>query len=139
MSAPALAHENADDAIDEAFKTLGTLQSIKGDLKNIEGNFYSDIEKITEKYKKDIANRTGQLLHNLKKGKPEEETLKKLINQFPSSLEYKNDDGRFPIQSALWTNAGLRYIPLLAEQGVKYNVGGYDKRGGLLNGNKNVL
>ena len=59
MSAP-------DDAIDEAFKTLGNLQSMKGELKNMGGNFYEDIEKITEnivkKFKKDIVNRTSKLL-----------------------------------------------------------------------------
>ena len=134
MSAPAPGHEDTDDAIDEAFKTLGTLQSMKGELKNIGGAFYDDIEKITEQFvknfKKDIANRTGQLLHNLKTDKPEKETLKKLINEFPSSLEYKNDKGQLPIQSTVWHRVG--YVPLLAEQGIKYNVGGNDTRGGLL-------
>ena len=80
MSTQALAHEDTDDAIDDAFKTLGTLQSMKGDLQNIGGAFYDDIEKITEqfvkKFKKDIVNRTGKLLHNLKADKPEKETLK---------------------------------------------------------------
>ena len=130
----AIAHEDTDDAIDEAFKTLGTLQSMKGELKNIRGNFYDDIEKIAEKivkkFKKDIATRTGQLLHNLHKDKPEKKMLKKLINEFPSSLEYKNDEGQLPIQSTVWHR--VRYLPLLAEQGIKYNVGGNDKRGGLL-------
>ena len=69
MSAPTPAHEDTDDAVDEAFKTLGTLQSMKGELKNIGGEFYDDIEKIAErflkKFKKDIANLTGKLLHNL--------------------------------------------------------------------------
>ena len=136
MSAPALSHEDGDDAIDEAFKIFGTLQSMKGELKNIGGDFYDDIEKIAEKFvknfKKDIANRTGQLLHNLVKGKPKKKSLKKLINQFPSSLEYKNDIKQLPIQSAAWYLDSVGYVPLLAEQGIKYNVGGYDKRGGLL-------
>ena len=137
MSAPAPAHEDTDDAIDEAFKTIGTLQSMKGDLKNIGGNFYDDIEKLAEKFikkfKKDIANRTGKILHNLHEHKPEKETLKKLIHDFPSSLEYKNDKGQLPIQSAVWTDGvSVGYVPLLAEQGIKYNVGGDDKRGGLL-------
>ena len=117
MSTQALAH-----AIDDAFKTLGTLQSMKGELKNIGGDFYHDIGKIAKqfvkKFKKDIANRTGKLLHNLKADKPEKETLKKLIREFPSSLEYKNDKGRLPIQSAVWDDESVRYVPLLAEQGV---------------------
>ena len=135
-AALALRPEETDDAIDDAFKTLGTLQSMKGDLKNIGGDFYDDIEKITEqfvkKFKKDIANRTGELLHNLKTDKPEKETLKKLIHEFPSCLECKNDDGQLPIQSAAWDEHSVGYIPLLADQGIKYNVGGDDERGGLL-------
>ena len=63
----ALAHEDTDDAINDALKTLGTLQSMKGEVKSIGGDFYDDIEKIVEKLKKDIANRTGQLLHNLRR------------------------------------------------------------------------
>ena len=109
---------------------------MKGDLKNIGGDFYSDIEKIAEKneekYKKDTANRIGQLLHNLHRDKPEKETLKNLIHEFPSSLECKNDEKQLPIHSAVWYHDNVGYIPLLAEQGIKYNVGGDDKRGGLL-------
>ena len=134
--APAIAHADGDDGIDEAFKTLGTLQSMKKELKNIGGDFYDDIEEIAKnivkKFKNDIANRTGQLLHNLHEHKPEKETLEKLINQFLSSLECKNDVGRLPIQSAARNTLSVGYVPLLAEQGIKYNVGGYDKRGGLL-------
>ena len=88
----ALAHEDTDDAINDALKTLGTLQSMKGEVKSIGGDFYDDIEKIVEKLKKDIANRTGQLLHHfLRKDKPREETLKKFINQYPSCLERRNN------------------------------------------------
>ena len=127
-----------DDAIDEAFKTLGILQSMKGDIKNMRGYFYDDVDKIAEKiikkFKKDIANRTGQLLHNLDEDKPEKETLKKLIHEFPSSLEYNNHKKQLPILSAVRNLDSVGYVPLLAEQGIKYNVGGNDKRGGLLVG-----
>ena len=121
---------------------------MKGELKNIGGNFYKDIEKIAEKcikkFKKDVANRTGKLLHKLAKDKPEKEMLKKLINQFPSSLLYKNDNEQLPIHSAVWYES-VGYLSLLAEQGIKYNVGGDNKRGGLLledpadKNNRNVL
>ena len=86
--APAPTHEDTYDAIDEAFTKRGTLQSMKGDLKNIGGGFlYDDIEKnaekIAEKYKKDIANRIGQLLHNLHEHKPEKKTLKNRLIHLP--------------------------------------------------------
>ena len=48
-------------------------------VKNVGGKVYEDIEKITEKFKKDIVNRTSKLLHNLHEDKPEKETLKKMI------------------------------------------------------------
>ena len=90
--APAPVHVDGDDDIDEVFnKTIGTLQSMKGELKNMGGAFYDDIENIAEniikKFKKDIANRIGHLLHNLDEDKPEKEKLKKLIREFSSSLE----------------------------------------------------
>ena len=104
-------------------------------------NFYEDIENIAktfveEKFKQDIANRTGEgeLLLTLDEDKPEKEAPKKLIHAFPSSLEYNNDDGQLPIQSAAWNTDSVGYVPLLAEQGVKDNVGGDDKRGGLILG-----
>jgi len=147
MSAPALApgHEDTDDAFDEAFKVFGTLQSMKGELKSIGGNFYDDIEKIAEKneekYKKDTANRIGQFINNLHVHKPDEDLLKNLIHEFPKSLQYKI----LPIHSVVWNLDSVGYIPLLAEQGIKCNFGGNGKRGGLLLeahtdfGNMNVL
>ena len=48
------------------------------------------------------------------------------------SLECKNDKGQLPIHSALWDDDSIGYVPLHADQGIKYNIGGNDKHGGLL-------
>ena len=108
----------------------------KTPLKNISEEIYGDIEKITgkivKKFKEDIATRTGQLLHNLQNDKPDKNALRALIQEFPASLEYKNDKGQLPIQSAVWNRKSVGYIPILAEKGNEYDVGGDDKRGGLL-------
>ena len=134
--APAPAHGDTDDAIDELFKTITNLRSMKDALKNISEEIYGDIEKITgkivKKFKEDIATRTGQLLHNLQNDKPDKNALRALIQEFPASLEYKNDKGQLPIQSAVWNRKSVGYIPILAEKGNEYDVGGDDKRGGLL-------
>ena len=137
-------------AISDNITQLVIFESMDSELKNIGGDFRSDINKIDEKYleisMKEKANRIGQLLHNLHKDKPEKETLKKLIHEFPSSLECKNDKGQLPIQSAVWNDGvSVGYVPLLAEEGIKYNIGGDNARGGLLvedptdTKNRNVL
>ena len=40
----------------------------------------------------------------------------------------------FRFNQQVWNHASVSYVPLLAEQGIKYNVSGDDKRGGLLVG-----
>jgi len=65
---------------------------------------------------------------------PSEKTLKKMIDAVPSSLSYDNGTGQLPVQSAAWFGDSAPYIPLLATKGVRHNVGGTGKRGGLLVG-----
>jgi len=82
-----------------------------------------------------LSKTTGEYLHNLqkkKKKKPSEKILKKMIDAVPSSLSYENEDGWLPIQSTAWFLASTPCIPYLATEGVRHNVGGADKRGGLL-------
>jgi hypothetical protein len=43
-----------------------------------------------------------------------------------------------PIYSAAISRESVQYVPLLAKEGVKYNVGGDDARGGLL-GDDNLV
>jgi hypothetical protein len=80
----------------------------------------------------DLSKTTGEYLHKLEVKKPSDKTLKKMIDAVPSSLSYKNEKGQLPIQTAVWYESSIAYIPLLAIEGVRHNVGGGDKRGGLL-------
>jgi hypothetical protein len=124
---------------DRFIKTIGSFQSMKDDL---DEDYYSDLEEIVNIAMKQVSDRTGEYLHILHKlvgdKKPDEGTLKKIIDNVPSSLFYKNRFNRLPIFSASESNEGVHYVPLLAKEGVKHNVGGDDSRGGLL-GDHNVL
>jgi len=77
-------------------------------------------------------------MHNLHKHQPDEDTLQKMIDNVPSSLSYADDDRGLPIRSAVVSMEGVHYVPLLAKEGVKHNVGGDDARGRLI-GDNNVL
>jgi len=120
-----------DDIVDEFFKTIGTIQSMKNNLDIV---YYDGIKEILEDAKKKVSAHTGKCLHDLAKTKPDKETLQKMIAAVPLSLSHPNYKGQLPIQSAAWGNHSVGYIPLLAKEGRKHQVGGHDNRGGLLVG-----
>lgn len=78
----------------------------------------------------------GKSLHRLKKNDPGEKAVEKVVKKIPSCLSFVHH-GMLPIQNvASYGNiSSLKYIPLLAREGVKHNIGGEGKRGGLLCGN----
>jgi len=111
---------------------------VKDDL---DEDYYSDLEEIVSNAMKQVSDRTGKYLHNLHElgdKKPHEDTLQKIIDNVPSSLSYEDDEGCLPIFSASQSKESVQYVPLLAKEGVKHNVGGDDARGGLLE-NDDVL
>ena len=55
-----------------------------------------------------------------------------MISASPSSLSYEDEHGSIPIYTAADNFKSVPYVPLLAKEGVKHNVGGEDGRGGLL-------
>jgi hypothetical protein len=118
-----------DDIVDEFFKTIGTIQSMKNKLDNA---YYDGIKKILNKAKKELTVHTGEYLHDLDSKKPDKETLQKMIAVVPLSLSHTNKQGQLPIQSAVWYINSVEYIPLLAKEGITHQVGGHDNRGGLL-------
>jgi hypothetical protein len=124
-------------SFDHFIKTIGTFQSMKNDL---DEDYYSDLEEIVSNAMKHVSDRTGKYLHHLDNKKPDEDTLLKIIDNVPSCLSYKDDFGCLPIYSAVQFKESVHYVPLLAKEGVKHNVGGDDARGGLLGvGVGNVL
>jgi hypothetical protein len=125
-----------EDNLDQFIKTVGTFQSMKGSL---DTNFYNGLKTIVNKAMNQVSDHTGEYLHNLHKHQPDEDTLLKIIDNVPSCLSYEDAYGNLPIISAVVSEESVQYVPLLAKEGVKHNVGGDDARGGLLFGDENVL
>ncbi len=71
---------------------------------------------------------TGNYLHGLYNSKPQEETLKMMIDTVPSALFHRNIKGQIPLQSAVWHNDSVKYMPLLAKEGLRLKM----IKGGLL-------
>ena len=71
-------------------------------------------------------------VHNLSDHKPSTKSVAKVVTKFPSTLSSLNEDGRFPIQSAVDNDtSGLDFVVVLAKEGLKHDVGGENARGGL--------
>jgi hypothetical protein len=125
-----------EDNLDQFIKTIGTFQSMKGSL---DTNFYNGLKKIVNNAMNQVSDHTGEYLHNLDEHQPDEDTLQKIIDNVPSSLSYENENEELPIYSACESKESVHYVPLLAKEGVKHNVGGDDARGGLSDVYCNVL
>jgi len=114
------------DAMDTVIKLEGKLN---------DQVFFNDINDIKDlaTMMNGLTQATGKALHRLKTSKPSEDTVKQMVEGIPSSLSYKDDASQlFPVQSALWYTRSIKYLPILAKEGIKRNVGGRVKRGGLL-------
>jgi hypothetical protein len=70
-----------------------------------------------------------------------EEDIRTVIQCVPGALSYEDEDGRLPIENAAWRYnsnntlmdaSAVSFIPVLAEEGIKNNVGGKESRGALL-------
>jgi hypothetical protein len=125
-----------EDNLDQFIETIGTFQSMKGSL---DTNFYNGLKKIVNDAMNQVSDHTGKYLHNLHEHQPDEDTLQKIIDNVPSSLSYEDKHGELPIYSAVQYMASVHYVPLLAKEGVKHNVGGDDARGGMVLEDENVL
>ena len=134
------------DAIDDLYLTISALRDERHTL---DSAYIVTVSKLAEKMMKALSKTTSEYLHNLflnENVSSCHSSIKKMISVVPSSLSYKNEKGMLPIQRIAAAprptmNIGLLmnmqplvpYIPLLASEGIRYNVGGGgDKRGGLL-------
>ena len=119
------------DSIDELYNTLGALRS---EQKSLDPEYLNAVQDLSKKMMEGLSKTTGEYLHNLHTKKPSGETLEMMIDAVPSSLSHENGKGQLPVQKAVWSADSIPYIPLLAFEGVRHNVGGTGKRGGLLVG-----
>jgi hypothetical protein len=110
-------------AVDTAIKLQGTLK---------DEAFFSEIKEFAAITNTRFTDAAGQALHRLHTTKPSEDTVKQLIKGIPSSLFYRKHNGQLPIQSSVFRAQSVKYLPILAKEGIKHNVGGDGMRGGLL-------
>ncbi|GFH48852.1 hypothetical protein CTEN210_05328 [Chaetoceros tenuissimus] len=95
---------------------------------------WKDLMEIVQSTEKQLVDAFGKSLHRLGEFKPKESTVETVVKKFPDALKIKNEKNRLPIQTCLWytSHHALKYIPLLAREGMRHNVGGGESRGGLL-------
>jgi hypothetical protein len=114
--------------LNDAMKTVIKLEGNLNDQA-----FFDDINKLATTMMNGCTQATGKALHRLETSQPSEDTVKQMVEGIPSSLSYKcAANQRLPVQSAMWYTNSIKYLPILAKEGIKHNVGGIDKRGGLL-------
>ena len=109
---------------------LNTIVNLKKEL-----NDKKLIDTVTEAVKraqKVVSDATGGALLRLNVSKPSIDTVKELIHGIPDALSFNNEKGQLPVQSALWDIDSIKYLPVLANEGTKLEVGGRGMRGGLL-------
>lgn len=118
---------------------ISTLQSNLDFIKRLYSNeewkdkkCRDEVLRVLEEANEKIEKAFGKSMHRLEKYEPSIEAVEKVVKKFPSSLSYRNESGRIPIQDAVLTPNGYEYIPVLAKKGMEYKVGGEDARGGLL-------
>ena len=87
------------------------------------------LDALAIKMTEDLTSITGNFLHGLFQAKPQEETVRMMIDAVPSGLFLLNEKGQIPLQTAVWHNDSVRYIPVLAKGGIRQKM---NQRGGLL-------
>ena len=106
--------------------------AIKLEKKLKDEKFIDEIKTAVKIAKIGFTDATGNALHRLKETKPSIDVIKELIQGFPDSLSFENKKDRLPIQSAVRNRNAVKYLPILAKEGIKHEVGGIGMRGGLL-------
>jgi len=106
--------------------------AIKLENKLKDEKFIDEIKTVLKIAKIGFIDAAGNALHRIHKTKPTIDAVKELIQGFPDALSFKNKKNRLPIQSAVRSNVATKYVPILAKEGIKHEVGGRGMRGGLL-------
>jgi len=92
-----------------------------------------DVKVAVQKAKKVVSDATGGALHGLDETNPSIDAIKQLVERIPDALSCKNEDDLLPIQSAfVYGGDAIKYVPILAKEGIKLKIGGRGMRGGLL-------
>ncbi|GFH44100.1 hypothetical protein CTEN210_00574 [Chaetoceros tenuissimus] len=117
---------------------ISTLQSNLDFIKNLyfreewkDEKCRNEILEALEEANEKIEKAFGDSLQRLYDHKPSVEAVEKVVKKFPSTLSCENEIGGLPIQRAA-ASAGCEYVPILAKEGMRHEVGGENTRGGLL-------
>jgi len=105
-------------------------QQVPGSLQKILDYHLNTVVESCEKFMENSNNAAGEWLHNVNHVRPDVSGLKKVIDAFPNALLHVNDKGEIPIQTNSRQSYGAKYIPILAEEASKREIG--PERGGLL-------
>jgi hypothetical protein len=111
--------------------TLNTAIDLEKEFKE-DDKFIDDLETVVKIAKIGFTAATGGALHRLHISKPSIDAVTNLVQRIPDALSWKNDKGQLPIQSAVWKIESVKYVPILAQFGIKHDIGGRGMRGGLL-------
>ncbi|GFH46434.1 hypothetical protein CTEN210_02908 [Chaetoceros tenuissimus] len=112
---------------------LQLIQDVKEEWKD--EKCIKQIAEAVKNTKTNLSKAFGESLHRLHVFQPKESVIRKVLQEFPESMKVKNQVDRIPIQSCFVKASkgkSLKYIPVLAKEGSKHEVGGADGRGGLL-------
>ncbi|GFH46433.1 hypothetical protein CTEN210_02907 [Chaetoceros tenuissimus] len=111
---------------------LQFIQHVKEEWKD--DKCIKQIAEVVKNTKKNLSVAFGDSFQRLGEFQPNESVVEKVLKGIPECVKGKNEGDRIPLQSCLIDDQGtsLKYIPVLAKEGVKHEVGGKDKRGGLL-------
>ena len=105
-------------------------------LLKIEKSLPSDLRrKINEKatnFLEDLNEDAADFVSNkLDEEQHSEDDIRTLVQCVPGALSFQDKFGGFPIFNACLSGRCVSFVPLLAEEGMKLNVGGDGMRGGL--------
>ena len=104
---------------------------------NLSDDAREKINVLAKKFLIDLTDEVSEILfHGLYEGALDEEDVRTLVQCSPKSLHYEDSTGDLPIQRAAKSLQKINFIPILALEGAKHNVGGEGMRGGLLRKSK---
>ena len=111
---------------------LQCIQNLKEEWKD--DKCIKQIAEAIKNTKRNLSKAFGESLYRLSIFQPKESVVENMLKGFPECMKVKNEANCLPIQSCVFQDnvKSLKYIPVLAKEGLNRELGGNDTRGGLL-------
>eukprot|EP01083_Nonionella_stella_P175281 610009_1 len=97
------------------------------------------MDAVAAKAIEEMTKEAGEFLFDELDDTHTEEQVKAIIDVFPESLSMQNNFSHLPVQNAVYYSEMVSFIPLLAKEGIRLNIGGNESRGGLIYNDHNAL